>query len=263
MGNKPTSERVQPGSFPSIEDYLVYLRHEAAYRFALTILSREMTVLDVGCGEGYGTAMLSGKCLEITGLDTDRKTIERASTKYERSGCQFHRFNGISLPAEPGSVDVITCFQVIEHVADVPGFLAELKRVLKPGGQLLITTPNRLLRLLPGEKPWNPFHLREYDPDGLRNELLPFSPEIRLSGINANGRAREIELRRVSPGKGLMGSIKRRFPHPLKRALKKITDPLHARKTGQIDVSDFGPEDFFVDDAHPENAIDLLAICRK
>jgi SAM-dependent methyltransferase len=150
-----TGERTVPG-IP--EENYWFRRHEIAYEYALAHVRGQ--VLEVGCGEGYGTARLASGADRILGVDYDAATIAHAAATYP--GAQFVRGNLAALPVATESVDVLATLQVIEHVWNHPEFVAECLRVLRPGGLLFVTTPNRLT-FSPGlDEPMNPFHTREF-----------------------------------------------------------------------------------------------------
>jgi SAM-dependent methyltransferase len=150
-----TGERTVPG-IPA-ENYW-FRRHEAAYVFALPFLRGR--VLEVGCGEGYGTALLATRVEAIVGLDYDEYTVAHAAASYPRA--RFVRANLAALPVRSESVDVVATLQVIEHVWNHPEFLRECRRVLRPGGLLFATTPNRLTFTPGSDVPVNPFHTKEF-----------------------------------------------------------------------------------------------------
>ena len=151
-----TGERTVPG-IPE-ENYWLR-RHETAYRFALPHVAGRR-VLEVGCGEGYGTALLATAAAQVIGLDYDALTIAHAARRYRQA--EFVRGNLAALPLPSESVDVVATLQVIEHVWNHNEFVRECLRVLRPGGLLLVTTPNRLT-FSPGlEVPVNPFHTKEF-----------------------------------------------------------------------------------------------------
>jgi SAM-dependent methyltransferase len=151
-----TGERTVPG-IPA-ENYW-FRRHEAAYGFAAPVVAGR-TVVEVGCGEGYGAAALAGSARQVVGVDYDAVTVAHAARAY--ADVQFVRANLAALPIPTGSVDVVTTLQVIEHVWDHGEFIRECRRVLRANGTLLVTTPNRLT-FSPGlDTPVNPFHTREF-----------------------------------------------------------------------------------------------------
>jgi SAM-dependent methyltransferase len=151
-----TGERTVPG-IP--EENYWFRRHEVAYEFALPLFAGER-VLEVGCGEGYGTALLATAAVQVIGLDYDALTVAHASARYPQA--RFVRGNLAALPLASRSVDAVATLQVIEHVWNHREFVGECLRVLRPGGTVLVTTPNRLT-FSPGlETPVNPFHTKEF-----------------------------------------------------------------------------------------------------
>ena len=150
-----TGERTVPG-IP--EENYWFRRHEAAYRFATAHVHGD--VLEVGCGEGYGTALLAAAGASVVGVDYDAATIAHAARRYPQAG--FVRANLAALPVGDVAVDVLATLQVIEHVWDHPQFVRECRRVLRPDGLLLVTTPNRLTFSPGRETPLNPFHTVEF-----------------------------------------------------------------------------------------------------
>jgi SAM-dependent methyltransferase len=151
-----TGERTVPG-VPA-ENYW-FRRHEVAYRFALPDAAGRR-VLEIGCGEGYGTALLASTATRIVGVDYDALTAAHAAASYPQA--RFVRANLAALPFAAASVDVVVTLQVIEHVWNHREFVAECLRVLRPGALLLVSTPNRLT-FSPGlDAPVNPFHTKEF-----------------------------------------------------------------------------------------------------
>ena len=151
-----TGERTGPDR---LEENYWFRRHEAAYR-ALESFAAGQIVLEVGCGEGYGTDGLAATADRVIGLDYDAAAVSHASARYPRPS--FVRANLAALPVRPAAVDAVFALQVIEHVWHHGEFLAECGRVLRPGGALVLSTPNRLT-FSPGlDRPANPFHTREF-----------------------------------------------------------------------------------------------------
>jgi SAM-dependent methyltransferase len=165
-----TGERTAPG-LPD-EEYW-FSRHEVAYRWIATRLAQRMdqrpVVVDAGAGEGYGAAMLPGR---VIALEYDVSACAHMHRSYPQVAVT--QANLDALPLRTGSVDAITCLQVVEHLWDLRGFLRECRRTLRPGGELIVTTPQRLTfspGLDRGEKPVNPFHVEEFD-GGQLHDLL-------------------------------------------------------------------------------------------
>ena len=185
-----TGERTVP-DIPH-ENYW-FRRHEAAYQ-ALVAYCRNRVVLEAGAGEGYGAAMLAHVARAVIALDYDWPTTAHAARTYPELAVL--RGNLAALPVADHSVDVVACLQVIEHLWDQPGFLAECRRVLRPGGRLLISTPNRLTFSPGRDTPLNPFHTRELDPGELAGLVAEAGfGDVELLGLHHGPRLRELDAR--------------------------------------------------------------------
>jgi ubiquinone/menaquinone biosynthesis C-methylase UbiE len=134
---------------------------EHLHRYALAmefIVGKK--VLDIACGEGYGTNLMAKKALHVTGVDIDNTSIENAKKKYTARNIFFTTGSVLKIPATNNSFDIITCFETLEHIGEQEEMLAELKRVLTSTGILLISTPDRKnYSDKTGYK--NPFHKKE------------------------------------------------------------------------------------------------------
>jgi SAM-dependent methyltransferase len=168
-----TGERTAPG-LPD-EEYW-FARHEIAYRWIAERLAEaglaRPIIVDAGAGEGYGAAMLGGRSTTIA-LEYD--PIACTHIRHTYPSVAVTQANLARLPLRTASADVITSLQVVEHLWDLRGFLRECRRALRLGGDLVITTPQRLTfspGLGPGEKPLNPFHVEEFDGEQLRDLLM-------------------------------------------------------------------------------------------
>ncbi|MEM3433326.1 MAG: class I SAM-dependent methyltransferase [Candidatus Methanomethyliaceae archaeon] len=147
---------------------------------------RGKSVLDVGCGLGHGSWLLATNGAEcVVAVDLNWAKVRQS---FEHCA-SFRRFSALVMDAqwlgfEDASFDVVACFEVIEHVPQPDKLLPELKRVLKTDGILILTTPNRAVRLLPLQRPWNPEHLREYTLSALRRKLERHFPSFAILGIH-------------------------------------------------------------------------------
>ena len=121
---------------------------------------RDKIVLDLACGEGYGAAILAQEAKSVKGVDIDNATILRARLKYKMANLQFVTGKAEAIPLESGLFDVVTCFETLEHSAHHQHIISEFKRVLKPGGLLILSTKEKKnYSDLTGYK--NPYHITE------------------------------------------------------------------------------------------------------
>ncbi|MBZ5583679.1 MAG: methyltransferase domain-containing protein [Acidobacteriia bacterium] len=162
-----TGERVIPGQV----DVDLLNEHLARYAFAAR-LARGKRVLDAGCGAGYGTAELAEAAVWAVGADVSAEAVDFARANYRQANLRFERASCAALPHRGGAFDLVTAFEVIEHLEDWRGFLLEARRVLAPGGQLIVSTPNKLYYTESrGPQGANPFHVHEFDFDEFRAAL--------------------------------------------------------------------------------------------
>jgi ubiquinone/menaquinone biosynthesis C-methylase UbiE len=160
---------------------VTYQRCQFAYEYALPIISGKK-VLDVGCGLAYGTSLMAGSAFSITGIDYDESTVSDNRKRYsDIKNLEFIQSAIPPLPFADNSFDVITAFQFIEHIEKRKEFLRESLRVLKPGGKILVTTPNVKKSLAR-----NPFHVHEYTFDEMKKEIASLTTEYELQGLNGN-----------------------------------------------------------------------------
>lgn len=119
-------------------------------------------VLDVACGEGYGSYLMSlWGAKSVCGVDIDTPTVENAAVMFKNDGLEYMCCNAETLPFPDYSFDVIASFETIEHLENPETFLAELRRVLKPGGTILLSCPNDFY-YYENAPVDNPFHKHKY-----------------------------------------------------------------------------------------------------
>lgn len=148
-------ERYVPGTWSKIAEYEHFPRYELAKTMVLG-----KRVLDFGCGTGYGSAVLSGVATSVTGLDIDQSAISWANATHHHSGLAFHQCDDLGASLPDCAFDVVTCFEMIEHVnyETQQATIASIARLLRDDGLLIISTPNPEITKLYGA---NPYHLRE------------------------------------------------------------------------------------------------------
>jgi SAM-dependent methyltransferase len=165
-----SGERVIPGKV----DVDLWNEHLSRYLFA-SRLCRFKKVIDLGCGSGYGSAELAKKAESVVGVDVSEEAVAEAKVQYTAANLQFQVASLEALPFADGSFQLGVCFEVIEHLSEYRTLLAEARRVLAPGGQLVISTPNIKFyaesRKLDGP---NPFHEHEFTYEEFREVLGEF-----------------------------------------------------------------------------------------
>ena len=151
------------------------MEHLARYNFVSG--DKESTVLDIGCGSGHGSHNLSCRFKKIYGVDISPEAIAYSKQNWTMPNVEFMEGSGTSIPFADNYFDIAAAFEVFEHVEDWKKFLSELKRVVKNGGLIFMSTPNREV-YSPGakftDKPRNPFHFFEMSVPEFKNALGEF-----------------------------------------------------------------------------------------
>jgi SAM-dependent methyltransferase len=177
----------------------------------------------------------------------------------------------VTLPYEDQAFDVVVAFETIEHVKDDVRFLTELHRVIKDGGQCLLTTPNGLSRLKPRQKPWNRFHIREYAPVEWQSLLASIFSEVEIWGIIGTNEIQTIERNRVEQAQRLAAldplNLRSCLPPAWEtRLVTLVKSILRPRQTSEMD-EDFSQtynlDDYYLTQQAIEESFDLLARCQK
>lgn len=173
-----TGERVVPGQ---INDDL-WNEHVARYRFAAG-LARGRRVLDAGCGTGYGSALLARAGGDVLGIDLAADATSYARVHYSGPHVGLAQGDSAQLPFADGSFGLVVAFEVIEHLENWQGLLAESRRALNDGGHLVVSTPNREYYARARDEP-NPFHVHEFDFDEFAGALHEYFPHVDVYAQN-------------------------------------------------------------------------------
>jgi SAM-dependent methyltransferase len=171
-----TGERLVPGQV----DPDLWNEHFSRYLFASRLANRKR-VLDIACGAGYGADCMARTASSVTAIDLSPEAAAAASANYPGGNITFMAADARRLPFANQSFDLVVAFEVIEHLDNPRELLAEARRLLAPGGQLVVSTPNKLYyaetRKLSGP---NPFHVRELEFEEFRDALSEVFPSITL-----------------------------------------------------------------------------------
>jgi SAM-dependent methyltransferase len=177
-----TGERTLP-DVPA-ENYW-YQRHLVVYDWvAQRCAGRD--VVDMACGEGYGTDVLARRASRVTGVDANPEAYEHAQAKYTRPGVSFVRD---LVESYTEACDAVVFLQTIEHLQDPGAVLRHFKEILRPGGAAYVSTPN-VLTLAPegAEKSENPWHVREYRAAEFEQLCREHFDDVELWGVFHSGK---------------------------------------------------------------------------
>ena len=156
------SERFEPDHFMP-----PWTRHEHNARFAFaTSFVRDAVVVDCACGSGVGSAMFAtAGARKVVAVDLSQVALSAAARRCAGLDVVLALGDASQLPLRPGVADAFVSFETLEHLNDPERLLDEAHRVLRPGGLLICSTPNRDVYSpghVRGSTPWNQFHRREY-----------------------------------------------------------------------------------------------------
>ena len=271
------SERVaprQPGEWVSRDSYLMYLRHLAAYEFVRPKAAGRR-VLDLGSGTGYGSTFLAAGAHGVVALDVALDAL--LTTKLRATNVMSVAGDGAWLPLRDKSFDLVVSFQVIEHMQNETRYLDEVRRVLTPDGLFVVSTPNKALRLLPLQPPFNPYHVREYDYRAFKELLTRWFADVTILGMSATPEIMAIERERLKQNPvrvylelvaqktlpaaalqgflSLLGTLRRRRSSGKREAANNATPSLSEEA--------YSFNDLWIDAHGVEKSLDLIGICRK
>ncbi len=172
-------------------------------------------VLDVACGAGFGLAMLRQAGGRAVGMDLDGHALREAQPI---AGPRLAQANAMLLPLADHSIDAVTSFETLEHVSDAAAFIAELRRVLRPGGTLILSTPNKDF----GPQSNNPFHIQEFTAAELQALLCQAFGRVSIYGQWPEPSYRFVPYRMVAPDyspAALVWKAANRLPFEVKNAV--------------------------------------------
>lgn len=219
-------------------------------------------LLEVGCGEGRGIEQLLPLVSSYAAIDKIEPAVARLRLKYP-SG-KFVSGHLPPLPYPDQSFDSVVSFQVIEHIQDDQFFLKEIHRVLRPGGVILVTTPNRPMSLSR-----NPWHVREYTADELASLARTIFPSVRMKGITGNERVMTYHEKNRQSVQRIMRwdifDLQHRLPAVLLRMPYDFLNRVNRKKLQSVSddlVTGISLEDYLITD-EAAHALDLFMVAEK
>jgi 2-polyprenyl-3-methyl-5-hydroxy-6-metoxy-1,4-benzoquinol methylase len=235
-----TGERTLP-DIP--EENYWFQRHLAVYEWIAERVGGAR-VLDMACGEGYGSNVLAQAAGSVVGLDANPEAHEHARLRYRRENLRFER-GMVENFGSPGDYDAVVFLQTIEHVQDPAAVLGHFRRLLAPGGTAYVSTPNVLTLAPPGQaRSGNPWHIREYRAQEFEQLCQSVFAHVELLGLF---HARKLRAHALALSLGW---------DTVHRGLR-LTKPFYHRFTPAISVRDFALRPGRLD-----SALDFLALCR-
>jgi 2-polyprenyl-3-methyl-5-hydroxy-6-metoxy-1,4-benzoquinol methylase len=267
---------VEDQVFHSIEEYVLYLIHRKAYEEA-AIYATNKAVLDWGCNVGYGIEVLMKTASSVAGLDVGAVAVESARKRLGDK-VEIQLYDGNTCNFASGRFDVVSSFQVIEHITDYERYFSEINRVLTAHGIALFSTPNAAIRLMPGMKPWNIFHVREFEPEELASFLGKWFASVSVFGLFGKRELFEIERNRVERAKQevLLSTGNNKLSSYILKHYKKTcswlfgvfdnifgVDANKLKPLDKVELARFNTSDLIYKDTELNCSLDLLAICRK
>lgn len=220
-------------------------------------------ILELGCGEGRGIDIILKKSRSYTAIDKIKSVIDELSLKYKNNNFSASNFPPLE-EIQDNSFDTIISFQVIEHINDDELFISEIKRILRPGGIALITTPNIKMTLTR-----NPWHIREYTSKQLRDLCEKYFSSVEVYGISGNEKVIKYynqNLDSVQRFKKLdVFNLEKRLPNFIYKIPYEILNRMNRNNLKKNDdklVSSITYKDYELVKDSPTN-LDLFLVLRK
>ena len=174
---EPTGERY----LPWLEEASIGYEHIHRYAYATQFVQNKR-VLDLACGEGYGSYLLAKTAKSVVGIDIDNNSIKHARNKYIKQNLEFRVGSITEVPIGGETIfDVAVCFEALEHIEDHLKLLSEVKRLLTPEGVFIVSTPNKTVYT--DESQFNnPFHVHELYFDEFRELFEKYFKNVKFLG---------------------------------------------------------------------------------
>jgi len=225
------------------EENYWFQRHLVVYRWIAERV-RGLRVVDLACGEGYGSGLLAGAAASVVGVDANPDAFEHARLKYTAPNLRFARD---MVETFHERCDAVVFLQTIEHVHDPGAVLENVKAMLAPGGVAFVSTPN-VLTLAPAgaERSGNPWHVKEYRPEEYRALCAAHFGSVELLGLF---HARRLAVHQFAIERLGWDAVHARL---------RVTKPFYARFVPAISTRDFALRG----DRDLGRALDLLAVLR-
>jgi len=228
---------------------------QARYRFAKNFCN-DKYVLDVGCGTGFGTLLLSGSSKKVLGIDISKEAIDYANVRFSNSNLSFLTMNCKDLKFSNYVFDIVTAFEIIEHLLDHTSFLLEMKRVLAPSGLFICSTINK--SAFGSKGTGAEFHHHEFTHEDFKQTLQSYFKRVQIYGQHFLCRDAKIDIhplnRYIIRVKRILG-LKENFCPRLR--------PFIIKSLFGEETSDITEDKFPIDGNDIEHAPFFVAVCSK
>ncbi|MBI4708037.1 MAG: class I SAM-dependent methyltransferase [Candidatus Omnitrophica bacterium] len=242
----------------NFEEGLIYKEHLSRYKFCLSYIS-DKTVLDLGSSRRDGPILLGASAEEVTAMDIQFEDIKYARDNFPKANVKYLAADGISLPFKSANFDVVICLEVIEHISNHDQLLAEIKRVLKPCGISIISTPNKKMVKIYGTQD-NPLHVKEIEYEEFKSLLNKYFSKVEFYG-QTRGKSvvgimytLHLFLRTID-----IFNLRRLFSIQFKKGLSEKI----ARATGAKGQDKIRDTDFIISQKNIKTCRNIIAVCKK
>lgn len=241
-------------------DNPIHQRLLKAYYIAKDYVKGDL--LEIGCGEGRGVGLLQDLVSSYSGIDKINEVVASLAVQYPKASFVQSVIPPLNFPKQ--KFDSVISFQVIEHIKDDKGYLEEISRVLKPGGIALLTTPNITKSLSR-----NPWHIREYTSQELKDLCQPYFSNVEILGITGNDKVlqyynqNKVAVKRMTRFDVL--DLQHKLPAFMLKIPYEIMNRLNRNKLQSTDnelVASINYDDYVISEDAGES-LDLLAILTR
>lgn len=258
-----SGERILPKTIFNV----TYQQSLVAYEFAKRYAAGK-EVLDVASGEGYGTSLLGQTAGRVVGLDYHKEAVANAQARYGNSTVSFTQgnlFNTVEV-LQGRRFDVVCCFQTIEHVMDHNKFLAALSSVTKPGGTIIVSTPNKYV--FPS---FNPYHVHELGYEELQQLFGNHFRDVGYYGVFGDTAVLSYRASKQKIGDTILKMdflhLRNILPKPLIRTVYAFVSFFIIKQvslwTHYDQVARLTTENFRVSDNNVHEALDFIAVAKN
>lgn len=238
-----------------------YYQHEKAYEYCAEYATNK-SVLEFGCGNGYGAYKISNVAKSVLAIDRNADTIRNAKLLYKKTNLKYETQNIIKYKSNY-KYDLIIMLQVIEHINNTDKLLSNITRLLKRNGKIIISTPNRLTQSYNE----NPYHIKEYSQLELNKLLSKYYSHINMKGLHGNIEVMLYETNRKNNIEKIMSFDKYNFRNIIPRFIKIILFNIFMRivrtniyKKNIDKVSKINLSNYYINNKNVDKSIDLLVI---